>query len=185
MKTPAASVFRLFAPRSRLVSVVDTSRGPGMPAHYRRLLNPVCLIFAVLAPPLMADFPRGRVEGPAERSPANLLLRTHTPKYVNYAHQNFVNYDDHAPPYADHPRAYFGAMGDYLATGYELFSWTENRGFDDDYGSAIFKDINVFRPIFDLLLGPFQGLPAMVSLVPISIVVTIVALYVFKWTSDQ
>ena len=43
----------------------------------------------------------------------------------------------------------------------------------------------IFRPIFDLLLGPFQGLPAMVTLLPISIVVTIAALYVFKWTSDQ
>jgi hypothetical protein len=43
----------------------------------------------------------------------------------------------------------------------------------------------IFRPIFDLLLGPFQGLPAMVTLLPISIGVTIAALYVFKWTSDQ
>ena len=43
----------------------------------------------------------------------------------------------------------------------------------------------IFRPIFDLLLGPFQGLPAMVTLLPISVVATIGALYVFKWTSDQ
>ena len=44
---------------------------------------------------------------------------------------------------------------------------------------------SIFRPIFDLLLFPFQGLPAMVTLLPVSVGVTIGALYVFKWTSNQ
>ena len=42
-----------------------------------------------------------------------------------------------------------------------------------------------FRGFFDLLLAPFQGMPAMVTLFPISLGFSIGALYVFKWTSDQ
>ena len=48
-------------------------------------------------------------------------------------------------------------MGNHLVDGYELFSWTENRGFDEEYGSALFKDINVFRPIFDHALVGRDG----------------------------
>ena len=43
----------------------------------------------------------------------------------------------------------------------------------------------LFRGLFDGLLAPFRGLPAMVSLVPISLLMAIFALYIFKWTSDQ
>ena len=42
-----------------------------------------------------------------------------------------------------------------------------------------------FRGLFDLLLAPFQGMPAMVTLFPISLIFSIGALYAFKWTSDQ
>jgi uncharacterized membrane protein (DUF106 family) len=43
----------------------------------------------------------------------------------------------------------------------------------------------LFRGLFDALLAPLRGLPAMVGLVPISLVVAVFALYVFKWTSNQ
>ena len=105
----------------------------------------------------MAETPGGRVDGPDELASGNLLLRAQTPAYVNYAHHNFANYRNHATPYADHPRAYYGAMGDQLVTGYEIFSWTENRGLDEEYGSAIYKDINVFRPIFDHVMVGRDG----------------------------
>jgi hypothetical protein len=39
--------------------------------------------------------------------------------------------------------------------------------------------------LFDLLLRPFEAMPAWASLLPLSIVFTVFALYVFKWTSDQ
>jgi hypothetical protein len=44
---------------------------------------------------------------------------------------------------------------------------------------------SIFRLVFDALLGPFKAMPAMVTLVPISAVVTVLALLVFKWTSNQ
>ena len=43
----------------------------------------------------------------------------------------------------------------------------------------------VFRALFDWLLGPFQRLPALVTLLPICLVFSVFLLYVIKWTSDQ
>ncbi len=42
-----------------------------------------------------------------------------------------------------------------------------------------------FRAIFDRMMGPFEGMPALVTLLPISLVFSVFALYAFKWTSDQ
>ena len=42
-----------------------------------------------------------------------------------------------------------------------------------------------FGAIFDAILAPFSGLPAMVTLLPISAVITVGALLVLKWTSNQ
>lgn len=39
--------------------------------------------------------------------------------------------------------------------------------------------------LFDLMLRPFEGMSAWASLLPLSILFTIFALYVFKWTSNQ
>jgi hypothetical protein len=39
--------------------------------------------------------------------------------------------------------------------------------------------------LFDLLLRPFEGMPAWASLLPLAILFTVFALYVFKWTSNQ
>ena len=43
----------------------------------------------------------------------------------------------------------------------------------------------VLRPVFDLLLAPFAGLPPIVSLVVVSLLTAILMLVVFKRTSDQ
>jgi len=43
----------------------------------------------------------------------------------------------------------------------------------------------VLRPVFDLLLAPFAGLPPIVSLVVVSLPTAILMLVVFKHTSDQ
>jgi hypothetical protein len=42
-----------------------------------------------------------------------------------------------------------------------------------------------FSMVFDLLLRPFEGLSPIWSLVPLGVVFTVFALYVFKWTSNQ
>ena len=39
--------------------------------------------------------------------------------------------------------------------------------------------------LFDLLFRPFEGLSPMASLLPLSVLFTVFALYVFKWTSNQ
>ena len=43
----------------------------------------------------------------------------------------------------------------------------------------------VLRPVFDLLLAPFAGLPPIVSLVVVSLVAAVFMLFVFKRTSNQ
>ena len=42
-----------------------------------------------------------------------------------------------------------------------------------------------FTALFDLLLRPFEGFSPWVGLVPLGLVFTVFALYVFKWTSNQ
>ena len=85
--------------------------------------------------------------GLAQIMPTRLSLRVPKPHYTNYAHRRYTNYRDHTAPYTDHPRKFFGPLGDQLLTGYEIYSWQEKRGVGSQYGSAIYKDINVFRPI--------------------------------------
>jgi uncharacterized membrane protein (DUF106 family) len=43
----------------------------------------------------------------------------------------------------------------------------------------------VLRPLFDLLLAPFAGLPPIVSLLVVSLLTAVAMLVVFKRTSDQ
>ena len=89
--------------------------------------------------------------------PTRLSLRVPKPHYTNYAHRRYTNYRDHTAPYTDHPRKFFGPLGDQLLTGYEIYSWQEKRGVGGQYGSAIYKDINVFRPIFEHLMVARDG----------------------------
>ena len=71
------------------------------------------------------------------------------PFYRNFAFENYVNYPDHSSPYTDRPRSYYGSMGDFLITGYELYSWQEDRVPGQTFGSAIFKDFNPWIAAFD------------------------------------
>ena len=69
--------------------------------------------------------------------------------YRNYALRNFTNPPDHSFPFAGRPQAYFGSMGSYLITGYEVYTWSETRLPGQQFGSRMFKDLNAFRPLFD------------------------------------
>jgi len=44
---------------------------------------------------------------------------------------------------------------------------------------------SLLRGLTDALLSPFRALPAIVGLVVISVVFAVIALYIFKWTSNQ
>ena len=62
-----------------------------------------------------------------ETLPTRDRLRMDRPFYRNFAFENYVNYPDHSSPYTDRPRSYYGSMGDFLITGYELYSWALRR----------------------------------------------------------
>ena len=95
--------------------------------------------------------------GLAEVVPSRSFLVRSLPAYRNYAFQTYTNYPDHTFPYADRPRAFFGGFGNYLITGYEIYTWNEERQKGLEYGSSMFKDMNVFRPIFDHVLVARDG----------------------------
>ncbi len=80
-----------------------------------------------------------RAAGTSELHATRPHLRWERPKYRNFAYQNFSNYPDHTVPYEDSRRTYFGPMGDYLTTGYDLYKWEEVRTPGQQYGSGIFK----------------------------------------------
>ena len=55
--------------------------------------------------------------------------------------QNYTQYPNHYLPYTGNiPRAFYGSLGDYLITGYDLYGWTERRRPGLEYGSSIFKE---------------------------------------------
>lgn len=67
------------------------------------------------------------------------FLRYERPTYQNYAFDLYTNYLDHSWPTrrflgnlqsaneSSRPQALWGPLGDYLATGYDLFTWNERR----------------------------------------------------------
>jgi len=63
-----------------------------------------------------------RTSGAAKIHSSRPYLRWDRPQYRNFAYQNFSNYSDHTLPYDDSRRTYFGPMGNYLTTGYDLLS---------------------------------------------------------------
>ena len=44
-------------------------------------------------------------------------------------------------------------MGDLLATGYDLFGWSESRSPGQTYGSALFTEMNRFRGIMEHVIS--------------------------------
>ena len=88
------------------------------------------------------------------------LLRRERPPYKNYAINNFINYPDHTwmSPASnearggvgvDRPHAFWSPTGDYLMTGYDLFTWVERRQPEQRSGSALFKDWAGWAQVFD------------------------------------
>ena len=80
-----------------------------------------------------------RTEGAPETTRSRLQLRWERPTYRSFALDPYTNYSNHSVPYEDAPRAVYGPMGNYLTTGYDLYSWSETRQPGQVYGSAIFK----------------------------------------------
>ena len=80
------------------------------------------------------------------------FLRWERPLYRNYGFQRYANYSNHTFPYAaDLPQALYDSFGNYLLTGFDLYSWTERRTPGLEYGSAIFKDI-FWKTVYDDLV---------------------------------
>ena len=116
-----------------------------------RLVLPLVLATRVASPGEEAH------PGLAELAPSQSFLRRELPAYRNYAFQGYSNYPNHTFPYADTPRAFYGQLGDYLLTGYELYSWNEHRAPGLEYSSGVFKDLDVFRPVFDHVVVAHDG----------------------------
>ena len=99
---------------------------------------------------------QARLKLPEVAEPSPFLQRT-PPGYRNFALRQFTNPPDHSFPFSDRPRAYFGSMGTYLITGYEVYTWTETRVPGQQFGSRMFKDLNAFRPLFDHVMVARDG----------------------------
>ena len=84
--------------------------------------------------------------------PSRSFLQRSSIPYRNFAHDSFANYPDHAFPYQDLRRAFYGPMGDRLITGYDLYHWIERRPAGKGYGSVVTADLNIFQPVFDHLV---------------------------------
>ena len=84
-----------------------------------------------------------RISGTGEISESRPFLRWDRPQYQNFAIDHFGNYPNHWVPYDDARRSIYGPMGDYLTTGYDLYSWEERRTSGQVYGSGIFKPNDV------------------------------------------
>ncbi len=108
----------------------------------------------------------GRTEGGAEEQPrlglpealsTRPFLRQEQPAYRNYAFQNYTHYPNHAHPYEDTPQAYYSSLGNFLITGYELYTWIEQRRPRLKFGSAILKEWDQWQPVFDNIVAARDG----------------------------
>ncbi len=121
------------------------------------LLFTLALLALYLSAAAAEDDRLGGGPGESEVISARPFLRMPREGYRNYALQTYTPYPDHSVPYNQRPRAFFGPMGDYLITGYGLYSWNERRLPGLEYGSAIAKNLDVFRPIFDHVIVGRDG----------------------------
>lgn len=99
----------------------------------------------------------------SEVIPGQLYLRASLPSYRNFAFQPYTNYPGHTMSistklYSEAPQVFYGRMGDYLFTGYELYAWSERREPQPVavkgrlYGSSIFRTRRIFEWAFDDLV---------------------------------
>ena len=107
-------------------------------------------------PVLASDQPRLDLD---EITESRALLRWQRSAYRNYALNNYAQYPNHAFPYEDSPRRYYGFMGNYLIDGYDLFKWSETRQPGQEWGSSISKHSGAasaggaFNQIFDSVIA--------------------------------
>ena len=91
--------------------------------------------------------PPVRTQGSPDLTSARPYLRWDRQTYRNYALEHFSYPPYHSwsgrRPFIEAPQAYYGPMGDYLITGYDLYNWHERRQPGQEYGSSIFKDNEV------------------------------------------
>ncbi len=98
------------------------------------------------------------------------FLRQERPVYRNFVFDPFSHYPDHTwgrrePGIAtrldmreiERPQALWSPTGDYLATGYRLFSWVERRQQEQRRGSELFKDWASWSQEFDHMVVARDG----------------------------
>ncbi len=107
------------------------------------------LALALLALPAGVHAEELRAGEAEEIVSARPFLRWERPGYRNFALRHYVNYPNHTIPYEDAPRSYYGPLGDYLITGYDLYSWEETRYPGQEFGSSIFKPNEMYQLIWE------------------------------------
>ena len=81
------------------------------------------------------------------------FLRRERPAYRNFVYNPFTHYGDHTwgqrragiatrldMREIERAHALWSPLGDYVATGYDLYTWTERRQPEQRWGSELFKD---------------------------------------------
>ena len=98
-----------------------------------------------------------------------LPVRYPRPSYQNYAFDFYQNYPDHTWGVrkvgsqlgialgVERPRAVIDLMGNYLTTGYDLYTWEERRQPEQRFGSALFKDWSAWQLVFTNLAVASDG----------------------------
>ena len=88
------------------------------------------------------------------------FLRQERPSYRNFAFEPYSHQEEHAFPwnrdndigFQNRPRAFYSRFGDYVTTGFDMFSWEEKRQPGQITGSSLFKDWTTWHPVFDQLV---------------------------------
>ena len=88
------------------------------------------------------------------------FLRYDRPTYRNFAWGTYDHQADHSITwekepnvgFGNRPQAFYSRFGDYLITGYDLFSWEERRQPDQISGSRLTKDWTSWHYVFDQLV---------------------------------
>ena len=98
----------------------------------------------------------------AEALEARPFLRHERPPYRNFAFNPFTNYPEHSWTVrtmgsllggnfaigVDRARTLWSPLGDYLTTGFDLFTWIERRQVEQRHGSELFKDWSGWHQVF-------------------------------------
>ena len=91
------------------------------------------------------------------------FLRYERPLYSNFAWDVYDHQAEHTTPPLDfagaeigfdvRPRAFYSQFGDYLTSGFDLYSWQERRQPEQTTGSTIIKDWRAWYQFDQLVVG--------------------------------